>query len=193
MLICFPGFFLRIHLLLFGSYRINERKNAKPRLRLTFKNGELNFYACAIRLIEENPNDVYDWSADVLNPKWNESKAIKKLKSDPGRLVCDVLLDQDIFAGVGNIIKCEVLFRAMIHPQSAVGKIPHKKLKELVDEAVKFSFDFLKWKRKYVLKKNLQIYGKKICPRCKIPRKLEVTGLTRRRTFYCGNCQHLYV
>lgn len=35
-LICFEGFTLRIHFLLFGTYRINERKVAPVRLNLTF-------------------------------------------------------------------------------------------------------------------------------------------------------------
>ena len=39
LLICFKGFTIRIHLLLFGSYRINETKDAAPRLSLTFTNG----------------------------------------------------------------------------------------------------------------------------------------------------------
>lgn len=30
-------------------------------------------------------------------------KVIKKLKEFPEELMCDALLDQDIFAGVGNI------------------------------------------------------------------------------------------
>ena len=41
-LICFEGFTLRIHFLLFGTYRVNERKEAPAMLNLTFPNGELN-------------------------------------------------------------------------------------------------------------------------------------------------------
>ena len=37
---------------------------------------------------------------------------------------CDVLIDQHIFAGVGNIIKNEALFRAAVRPLSVVSKIP---------------------------------------------------------------------
>ena len=51
-LVCFPGFFLKVHFLMFGSYRVNERKEASPRLSLQFENGELNLYSCAIKIIE---------------------------------------------------------------------------------------------------------------------------------------------
>lgn len=65
LLICFKGFTVRIHLLLFGTYRINERKKANPTLRFTFEKGELNFYTCAVRLIDEPLEEVYDWEADL--------------------------------------------------------------------------------------------------------------------------------
>jgi hypothetical protein len=72
-LIEFKGFSLRIHLLMFGSYRINESKEgATPRLSLGFAGGkELNFYTCSVRLIEEPLDLVYDWSADVLSDAWD--------------------------------------------------------------------------------------------------------------------------
>ncbi|WP_254153951.1 DNA-formamidopyrimidine glycosylase family protein [Chryseosolibacter indicus] len=103
---------IRIHFLMFGSYRVNERKNATPRLCLQLENGdELNFYSTAVRLIEDDLDQVYDWSADVMNDEWSERKARKKLKNNPELNVCDALLDQNIFSGVGNIIKNEVLYR----------------------------------------------------------------------------------
>src|SRR5690348_8936004 len=43
---------VRIHLLMFGSYRINERTDKPPRLSLRFARGELGFYACSVRYIE---------------------------------------------------------------------------------------------------------------------------------------------
>jgi formamidopyrimidine-DNA glycosylase len=41
------------------------------------------------------------------------------------------LMDQTVIAGIGNIYADESLWRAAIHPESTVGKIPEKKLKEL--------------------------------------------------------------
>ena len=129
--------------MLFGSYRINEHTDRPARLHLQFDNGELNFYACSVKLIEQPLDEVYDWSADVLSATWDAKKAIKKIKDKPGLLTCDALMDQQIFSGVGNIIKNEVLFRTRIHPLSRVNKLPPKKLKELVTEAVNYSYDFL--------------------------------------------------
>ncbi|WP_254083135.1 endonuclease [Dawidia cretensis] len=192
-LICFPSFTLRIHFLLFGSYLINERKDKTPRLSLQFKHGEINFYACALRMLEEPLDDLYDWAADVMSDQWDPAQALQKLKDNPDMLVCDALLDQSIFSGSGNIIKNEVLFRTHIHPQSLVGKLPAVKRRQLVDEVVRYSFDFLAWKREFTLRKHWQAHTKKTCPRDGAPLQKAYLGKTKRRTFYCDVCQKLYV
>ena len=98
-LICFQGFSIRIHLLMFGTYKINERKEIIPRLGLKFKKGELNFYTCSVQVIYEPLNDIYDWSSDIMSPNWDPKSAMMKLKTKKDSFVCDVLLDQNIFSG----------------------------------------------------------------------------------------------
>ncbi len=191
-LICLNDFTVRIHFMLFGSYRINEQKETPPRLALRFEDGEINFYACSVQFIIKNLDDVYDWSSDVMSEIWDAEKAKTKLKQQPLTLVCDALLDQNIFSGVGNIIKNEVLFRTRIHPESNAGNLPAELLEKLIDEARIYSFDFLEWKKKYVLKKHWLAHTKKICPRCHIPLIKKYAGTTKRRTFFCNNCQVLY-
>jgi endonuclease-8 len=191
-LICFKTFTVKIHFMLFGSYRINEQKESAPRLRLIFKEGEINFYACSVKLIEENLDDIYDWKADVMSDLWDPKAAKQKLKEIPEALVCDALLNQNIFSGVGNIIKNEVLFRIYLHPESKIGNLPENKIDELIKEARNYSFDFLKWKKEYVLRKHWLAHTKKICPRCDIPFIKKHLGKTNRRSFFCNNCQIFY-
>lgn len=192
-LICFRGFTLRVHFLMFGSYTVNEKKpNRAIRLNLTFKNGEINLYTCSIKYLEGNINDHYDWSADVMNEHWDKKKAKAKLKDIPGTLICDALLEQDIFSGVGNIIKNEILYRVRIHPESLTGKIPAAKLNKLVDETRIYSFQFLEWKRNYELKQHWLAHTKKTCVRCNLPITKKNTGVKKRRSFSCANCQVLY-
>lgn len=191
-LICFPDTVLRVHFLLFGKYLINQSRETVPRLSLQFQAGEINLYNCSIKFIEQPLDQVYDWSADVLNEAWDEKAAKKKLKAKTEMLVCDALLDQNLFAGVGNIIKNEVLYRIKVHPTTIVGKLPARKLSELVKEARNYSFDFLEWKKAYVLKKHWLAHTKKICSRDGGPIIKEYLGKTNRRTFYCNICQVKY-
>ena len=191
-LICFEGFTVRIHLLLFGTYRINERKDNPERLRLQFSNGELNLYGCSVKMIEGDINDSYDFTADVMNDKWDPKAAKKKLKLIPKTLICDALLKQEIFAGVGNIIKNEILYRIKVHPKSEVGKISTVKLNQLIAEARNYSFDFLEWKKEYTLKKHWLAHTKKTCLRCNLPIIKEYLGVYKRRNFFCNKCQKIY-
>lgn len=191
-LICFPNFTIKIHFMLFGSYRINEERNSAPRLTLKFKHGVMNFYACSVKILEADLDEIYDWSIDVMSDHWDANGAKQKLLAQPGMLVCDALLDQNIFAGSGNIIKNEVLYRTRIHPLSIIGGLSARKLNEMIREVRNYSFDFLKWKQAYVLRKHWLVHNKGICPRCEIKLNREYLGKHHRRTFYCRKCQVLY-
>lgn len=192
LLIQFSDFTLRIHLMMFGSYRINERKPQPARLRLEFGTGEISFYACSLKYLDEPLDEVYDWSADVLEDTWKPRRARTRIMANPDRLVCDVLLDQDIFAGVGNIIKNEVLFRVGVQPATPVGNIPSRVLGNLIREARNYSFDFLEWKREFTLKKHWLIHTRRTCPKCKGAVTKAYLGTTMRRSFFCEHCQTLY-
>lgn len=185
---------IRIHLLLFGSYSVDEltKPDRQLRLHLQFENGGLYFYSCSVKILEKTILKEIDWQADVLSDEWKPAKAKKKLKAKPTEMVCDVLLDQNIFSGVGNIIKNEVLFRIGVHPESPVGNLPRKKLAALIFEARNYSFDFLKWKKEYVLKKNWLVHTKKICSKCGGELTKKHTGTTNRRSFFCEKDQKLY-
>jgi endonuclease-8 len=186
---------IRIHLLLFGSYSIDERVRQKRavKLELHFNTGILYFYTCSVKEMEPGWEKTYDWNADLLNQKWDPRGARSKLKKIPETLVCDALLDQQIFSGSGNIIKNEVLFRIYLHPESKLGSVPAKVMTALIREAKQYSYDFLKWKRENSLKGHWQIIGKKKCPRCETSVQKKYCGKTRRRTFFCKNCQEKYV
>lgn len=193
LLLEFDGFSVRVHFLLFGSYRINERKETPARLGLEFDRGELNFYACSVRFIEQPLDEVYDWSGDVMSDAWDPAAARRKLRRTPEALAADALLDQDVFAGVGNIIKNEVLHRIRVHPESRVGALPPRKLGQLVEQARQYSFDFLEWKKACVLRKHWQVHAKTTCPRDGTPLSYrKALGKAGRRAFWCDRCQRLY-
>ena len=191
-LIEFSGFSLRVHMLMFGSYRIDERKPGPPRVSLQFDNGELNIYASSLKYIEGPLDATYDWRTDVMSDDWDPRLARRRLKKQPDTLVCDALLDQDLFAGVGNIIKNEVLFRQRVHPESKLGDLPPRVLGRIIADARTYSFLFLDWKRAFELRRHWQIHTRRTCPTCGGPVSKTYPGKTRRRTFFCPNCQVRY-
>ena len=192
LLLCFDPFTIRIHFLMFGKYLVNARREGDARLSMQFKEGEINLYTCSVKFIEEPLDEIYDWAADVLSDAWDPKAAKKKLKAIPDTMVTDALLDQTIFSGVGNIIKNEVLYRIKVHPKTKVGALPTKQLNAMIKEARNYSFDFLKWKKEYTLRKHWLAHTKKICDRDGDKIVKEYLGKTQRRTFFCNTCQVLY-
>ncbi|RYY31686.1 MAG: endonuclease [Chitinophagaceae bacterium] len=183
---------IRIHFMLFGSYRINERAKANPKLSLTFSNGELNFYVSQIQLINEDLSKVYDWSADVMSPEWNVANTKEKILAHPDRLLCDVLMDQSIFSGVGNIIKNESMYRAGLHPLNTVAAIPKPKITFLVKDIPKYCNLFYKWKKAGTLLAHCNVYKREFCNVCGGEVTIKDGGKSKRRNYYCEHCQQKY-
>ncbi len=184
---------IRVHFMLFGSYRINDRSSkANPKLSLVFKDGEVNFYVSQIVLITEDLDQVYDWSADIMSPDWNVAKTREKMIAAPDRLLCDVLMDQKIFSGVGNIIKNEVMYRAGLHPENLVANIPKPKITFLIKEAARYSGDFYKWKKAGTLLSHCNVYKREFCNVCGGEVTVKDGGRSKRRNYYCEHCQVKY-
>jgi endonuclease VIII len=184
---------IRVHFMLFGSYKINERSpKANAKLGLVFKDGEeLNFYVSQIVLIEEPLNEVYDWSGDIMSPKWSLPRAREKMMAKPDRLLCDVLMDQHIFSGVGNIIKNEVMFKAGLHPENTVGKLPKAKIDFIVKEVARYAKDFLKWKKAGTLPEHCIVYKQEYCGNCGGEITVKDGGKSKRRNYYCEHDQKM--
>ncbi|AZA74061.1 DNA-formamidopyrimidine glycosylase family protein [Chryseobacterium indoltheticum] len=189
----FDKIIFKIHLMMFGSYSLYERKDIDTlKLGLKFKDGGMYFYTCVVKIVDESHLNKINWEADVMSRKWNPEKTEKTLVENSKMMICDALMNQDIFSGVGNIIKNEALLRARIHPESLIGKLPSKKLKEIIEEARNYSFDFKKWKKANVLSKNFKIYHQKNCPICGAEVIKKDTGKSKRTSFFCENDQKLY-
>ena len=191
LIIQFEDHALTTHFLMYGSYRIDEvRANMPPRLALITKKHSLYFYNCSIKCFESsNVKKTLPLEFDILSEQWNAQKVIRAMKAHPKETIDDILLDQEIFAGVGNIIKNEVLFLGKVLPTTQIKKLSAKKIKEIVLHARQFSQKFLELHRVYQLKKNLQIYRKKYCPICKGLVTRKKTGTLNRWSFYCSRCQ----
>lgn len=185
---------IRIHLMLFGNYLINDRKEGKnPTLSFEMQKGELNFYVSNIKTIDGDIDDYADPSIDVMNKKWDEKAAFEKVKDKPDALIADVLLDQAIFAGVGNKIKDEVLWQVKVQPESTVNKIPDRKLKEIIKSNPPFADMYFKWKHEPDMENpHLEIHYREQCPRDDTRIKPHKIGKAKRTAYFCPKCQKLY-
>lgn len=189
----FDEIIFKVHLMMFGSYSLFKRKDIDTlKLGFKFKDDGMYFYTCVVKVVEESDLSKIDWTADIMSKKWTDKKAIEKMQQHPEMMICDALMNQDIFAGVGNIIKNEALFRAGIHPETLIKNVTEAKLKRIIKETKDYSFEFLKYKRTDTLSKTFQVYHKKTCPKCGEEIQKRETGKSKRMSFFCEIDQKLY-
>ncbi len=182
----------KTHFLMFGSYRINDPKeNRQPRLELKLKNGILYFYTCSIKFGADEYLKSVDRKVDVMSEHWDLDHVLHLMKKKSRSYLCDLLLDQTIFAGSGNIVKNEVLFNIRRNPKIFLSQIPKKDWPKVALAVRDYCWNFYDWKKKYELRKHWQIYRNHVCPLCKSKLVKESTGRLARKSFYCPKCQKL--
>ena len=184
---------LRVHFLMFGSYSIDRPKPDKlPKLSLVFRNGEIHFYSCSIQPLTEAIDELYDWRVDVMSDRWDENRVLRLVNQQPDdTMLCDLLLDQSIFAGSGNIIKNEVLFNLGLQPETKLRTLLPKDRRAMIREVRAYSLQFYIWKKAYVLRKNWRVYRRRLCAVCGRDTVMTKTGKLNRVSFHCPKCQKL--
>lgn len=115
---------------------------------------------------------------------------------DPRTGIAEVLLDQRIAAGVGNVYKCEVLFLAGIHPLTPLAALSDHTLRGLLDRAGKLLLVNRGRRRRRTRQASgagLWVYGRagQACLECGSTIRRTVTGPHRRGTWWCPTCQTL--
>lgn len=62
--------------------------------------------------------------------------ALRKFEKVPNKTIAEALMNQSLFAGIGNYIKCEVLYRSRVSP--------HRLVKDLTDEEISLIWNWTK-------------------------------------------------
>lgn len=181
-----------IHFLMYGSYRINEQRDKPERIGMKCTRDSLNVYSASVKVLDPGSKEYGDHNQperDVLSELFDREYALDAMGRD-NRVVADVLLDQDIFGGVGNIIKNEALYLAKVDPRSMSSRIPREKAEELIKVVINFSKRWLESKLSGdILARG--VYNQQYCE-CGRQVKRENMGEYKRRTFYCSHCQTQY-
>jgi endonuclease-8 len=189
---------LLIHLMMWGSWRTYRKGDPwdKPiqQARVIFDTDShtaVVFSAPVVKLLA--PSELQDdpkWGnlgPDPLRPDFSSKEFFKRLDQQSSREIGDVLLDQQVIAGVGNILRIEILFRSRIHPRRQVDSLSKKEKEELLRWILKL---FEKWMKQIGRRSNwIQIYRRsgKPCPNCN--HLIEFFRQAGRITYACPHCQ----
>lgn len=139
LLFIFSNGTARVHLGLFGDVLVNERKKVNRSFFMEFAKGEINGYVVRAEKLTKPLKEIYDWRIDVLSKDFDPAYVKQLLKAKADKTIDDLLMDQQIFSGVGNKIRNEALYRACIHPLSITGKIPAVNISRLIKEVAKYA------------------------------------------------------
>lgn len=80
--------------------------------------------------LETNP-DLKNLGPEPLEKNFSGQKFQEQLLKKPNGKIKQVLMDQTIIAGIGNIYSDEMLWHASIHPLQKVAEIPTAKIKKM--------------------------------------------------------------
>jgi endonuclease VIII len=192
ILFVFTNGTVRVHLGLFGEILINEKKKVNASFFLHFSEGEINGYVVRAQKLTKPIEETYDWRVDIMSPNFDKAYVKQLLKKYGDKTIDDVLMNQDIFSGVGNKIRNEALYRAAIHPESITGKIPAARITALINEVVKYAKLFYKNLEKTGENNSFQAYkqeyaadGSEIT--------MKVLPRTKRKVYFSEHRQKLYV
>lgn len=189
LLLDFKDFIITVHFGLFGSFLINETKKVNASFSLFFGDEFINFYVVKIKKVEKEHD--FDQELNVFSKKYTLERTQKLLlEKYADKKIGDVLLSQDVFPGLGNIIRNEVLFLSKIHPESEVDKIPAKKIKELLTNIQEFSTASVELIEQKIWKSSSSVYKKKEWEDKEVVEY--VAPKIKRKTYVVEKVQKLY-
>jgi endonuclease VIII len=135
---------------------------------------------------------------DPLGSDWDQTEALKRLIEQGARPIAEVLLDQRVIAGPGNVYKSEICFLRGLHPMSLVEEVADP------DGLINLTARLLQANRTTGRQittgdtrrgRGQWVYGRagKPCRRCGTPIAMTGGGVgggsNDRVTYWCPHCQ----
>lgn len=145
------------------------------------------FDAPVVELVRNVAERVGHLGPDILAPSWDAGAVVRRARGLDDRPVGELLLDQRVTAGIGNIYRCEALWQQRVDPW--------KKTRELTDAELAALFEAARVAMRAGLdrapRRTNSVYGRAggPCPRCGTRITSRLMGENPRRVYWCPACQ----
>lgn len=120
------------------------------------------------------------------------AEALKQILRRSSQPIKQVLMNQKLVAGIGNLYADEILFQSRIDPRRHAASLKFGdweklffNMKHVLREAIRHRAKLERFRRKYLLPHR---HDDQRCPRCRAFLKSLKQG--QRTTYYCPVCQH---
>jgi endonuclease VIII len=141
---------------------------------------------------------------DLLDSSFDPVEVHRRMALRSGDTVANVLLDQRVMAGVGNVFRSEILFLARVQPFTTVGELSERERQRVIDQArTLLAANVLprsqtlgptvgrRTTRSMDPTANLWVYerGGRPCRECGTPIRVRKIGVDARLIYWCPACQ----
>ena len=141
---------------------------------------------------------------DLLGASFDRDEALRRVRDRGAEPIGNVLLNQRVVAGIGNVFKSEILFEAGINPFIAAAQLSDAQLQEVLDvAAAQLRANVMnpaqtlsaaigrRTTKRLDPREKLWVYGRRgrPCRRCGTPIEARAGGTDARLTFWCPKCQ----
>lgn len=201
---------LRVHLGMNGHWRrlhIKQKAPRHPTVRIEVGEAayvcEQAYKAEMIRAsaLRTHPR-LSRLGPDLLVDPPDIDSAVRRAKQpgNAGREIGDLVMDQRVAAGVGNVYKSEVLFECRVHPKKLMHELSEQQVRDIYDKAAHLMrLNLLTRRRTSVpLRRRptpsshrywVYMRSGKPCLDCGTPIERFLQGDMGRSTYFCPNCQ----
>jgi endonuclease-8 len=188
LLIDFEGdVHLHTHMRMNGSwhvYRVGERwRRPRGDMRLVIETAD--YVAVGFNVPVAEFADAPPVGPDLLAADFDADEALRRIKERGDEEIADVLLNQRVVAGVGNIWKSESLFRSGVDPFKRVRDLDDATLQRIIVNARKL----LRASANGRVERMVYSRGGQPCRRCGTRIAHRPQGPDVRLTYWCPRCQ----
>jgi endonuclease-8 len=206
------------HMLMSGSwhiYRPGERwQRPRTNMRILIENSEYVAVAFNVPVAKMLQSDeiervlpIPQTAIDLLSQDFDMAEVTRRMMACGAEEIGDVLLRQQVIAGVGNLFKSEVCYVTATNPFSTVAALDAEKIQALIvtsrrllkanvlEDSDEMSVTDAGRRRRTTHKSDpgasLWVYGRhgEPCRRCATPIRRRLQGPDARVTFWCPQCQ----
>lgn len=150
------------------------------------------FSAPVVKLGPTKTMGRHDLGPDLCTPEADIDRAVARFAALAGELeVADVLLDQRVACGVGNVYKSEVLWAERVSPFRPAADVDAVMQRRLLTRAQRLLLANLGPGRRTTVPGGLAVYQRRgrPCRACGTPILTKKQGEFARSTYWCPRCQ----
>ncbi len=151
------------------------------------------FAAPVVDLVRDESTKVGHLGPDILSDAWMVADIVARARLVGATAIGELLLDQRVTAGIGNVYRCEALWQRRVNPWTKSAQLTDQDLAALFESARQAMLANLKgrYERLFPGYGKAAVHGRggRPCPRCGTRIRVRAQGELARLTYWCPACQ----